>query len=53
MAWILTKECLLELSDFLLIWQICSAMSMADQECARGGGVSHILAEKKLLASLY
>ena len=23
---------------------------MADQECARGGGVSHILAEKNLLA---
>ena len=27
--------------------------TMADQECARGGGVSHILAEKRLLASLY
>ena len=27
--------------------------TMADQECARGGGVSHILAGKRLLASLY
>ena len=27
--------------------------TMADQECARGGGVSHILSEKRLLASLY
>ena len=27
--------------------------SVADPECARGGGVSHILAEKGLLASLY
>ena len=27
--------------------------TMADQECARGGGVSHISAEKRLLASLY
>ena len=27
--------------------------TMADQECPRGGGVSHILAEKRLLASLY
>ena len=26
---------------------------MADPECARGGGVSHILAEKGMLASLY
>ena len=26
---------------------------MADPECARGGGVSHILAEKRVLASLY
>ena len=28
-------------------------LSVADPECARGGGVSHILAEKGLLASLY
>ena len=27
--------------------------SVADPECARGGSVSHILAEKGLLASLY
>ena len=27
--------------------------SVADPECARGGGVSHILTEKGLLASLY
>ena len=27
--------------------------TMADQKCARGRGVSHILAEKRLLASLY
>ena len=26
---------------------------MADPECERGGGVSHILAEKGVLASLY
>ena len=26
---------------------------MADPECARGGGVSHILAEKGVLALLY
>ena len=26
---------------------------MADPECARGGGLSHILAEKRVLASLY
>ena len=26
---------------------------MADPDCARGGGVSHILAEKRVLASLY
>ena len=26
---------------------------VADPECARGGGVSHILAEKGVLASLY
>ena len=25
-------------------------VSMADQECARGGGVSHILAEKKIVS---
>ena len=28
-------------------------MADQEQECARGGGVSHILAENKLLASLY
>ena len=28
-------------------------MTVAYPECARGGGVSHILAEKELLASLY
>ena len=28
-------------------------MPVADLECARGGGVSHILAEKEVLASLY
>ena len=28
-------------------------MSVADPECARGGGVSHILAEKRVLALLY
>ena len=27
--------------------------AVADPECARGGGVSHILAEKGLLASLF
>ena len=27
--------------------------TVADPECARGGGVSHILVEKGLLASLY
>ena len=26
---------------------------VADPECAREGGVSHILAEKRMLASLY
>ena len=31
----------------------CGSRAMADQECARGGGVSHILAEQRLLASLY
>ena len=28
-------------------------LSVADPECARGGGVSHILAEKGVLASLF
>ena len=28
-------------------------ITVADPECARGGGVSHILAEKGVLASLY
>ena len=27
-------------------------MTVADPECARGGGVRHILAEKRVLASL-
>ena len=27
--------------------------AVADPECAKGGGLSHILAEKKELASLY
>ena len=27
--------------------------AVADPECVRGGGVSHILAEKGVLASLY
>ena len=29
------------------------AITVADPECARGEGVSHILPEKRVLASLY
>ena len=39
--------------DIHPMWIHCWASAVADPECARGGGVSHILAEKGLSASLY
>ena len=39
---------------FISMYILCFGSStVADPECARGGGVSHILAEKGMLASLY
>ena len=42
-----------DFSNFIRLDKVLLMCTVADPECARGGGVSHILAEKGLLASLY